>query len=206
MRWCCARDARQSKGSGFLGTLRGDCGRSIRTGACNEPRSFRAACAHQPARLEIALPLKSRAAASVAPEPRRTAPSTSKITMSRTRQRPFPVRTPCDCLIVFICSVAHFPRRGGKPLCCSTRRPALIVSGSGPSSLGAASSQTLVATAIATWVCSLSSLRHSRSSTLRVLSVLLTKSLMRFGDCGVKLKTISLLPQSHLVSPHYVIA
>src|SRR5262249_43082682 len=44
----------------------------------------------------------SRAAASVAPEPRGAAPSTSKITMSPTRECRLQARASCDCLIVFI--------------------------------------------------------------------------------------------------------
>src|SRR5262249_8429350 len=51
----------------------------------------------------------SRAAASVTPEPRGAAPSTSKITMSSTRERRFQARAICDCLIVFI-ERKHSPR------------------------------------------------------------------------------------------------
>jgi hypothetical protein len=36
------------------------------------------------------------------PQPRGATPSTSKITMSPTRQRPYKVRTTRDCLIVFM--------------------------------------------------------------------------------------------------------
>jgi hypothetical protein len=43
-----------------LGRLRGDCGRSIRTGACNEPRSFRAAREHQPGTTRDASPCPRR--------------------------------------------------------------------------------------------------------------------------------------------------
>ena len=93
---------------------------------------------HQPGRIRNASPLKSsygilrvsatrrtasRAAASLAPEPRGAAPSTSKITMSPTRQCPFQLRTTFDYLIVFMSRPLSSRRR-------TTRRLTLIVSGS----------------------------------------------------------------------------
>src|SRR6516165_2042305 len=53
-------------------------------------------------RLSATRRTSSRAAASVAPEPRGAAPSTSKITMSPTRERRLQARASSDCLIVFI--------------------------------------------------------------------------------------------------------
>src|SRR6516164_5020160 len=99
---------------------------------------------HQPGTIRNASPLKSsygilrvsatrrtasRAVASVAPEPRGAAPSTSKITMSPTRQCPFKPRTSFDCLIV---STANYAASGADR----------VGVGGKPSSLEAASSQT----------------------------------------------------------------
>ena len=59
----------------------------------------------------------SRAAASVAPEPRGAAPSTSKTTMSPTWERRLQARASSDCLIVFIegKQLAEKPHGPGEP-------------------------------------------------------------------------------------------
>jgi len=68
-------------------------------------------------RLSATRRTSSRAAASVAPEPRGAAPSTSKITMSPTRERRPQARASSDCLIVFIerKQLAEKPHGPGEP-------------------------------------------------------------------------------------------